>query len=611
MKVKLLVSACALLCLGSASAQFNNAYIAGQSPNNSGFSIEQFGGVSTRPLFGAAMTSYKSRSEYSSTNGVRIIGFDFTGTTLYDKLYPLSEDMQSFDMCQGTRGWEYTYLTTGYANLNGLNQMFILQVKGDNGSLVNSRYYTFTGPYKDYHMQGLSITPYDDGYAVVGFATRSYPTPSDAPFQTQEMFIASFDADLNPRWITLFDYRLANANFRDMAMHVTNVPGLGFHITGACESNLSNGYEAVLNMMVAYDGTISWENSILDVDYEKAEIGQYSIYDPRYDMIFMLTYKASSANIGVYAVDPYTGSIIGRGARFWDPNGYIRVLYGLRIDHDPINSDDLLINGYVVKGDETIFPTLSGGGMPTFLTSINIQNLLNSNSGGSRLMVYENPNAPYRLFNFSNNLLANSNPVLNIPSSIGYNPQMALTQGDANMMVSPVLLPTTAVMFQPDISRHTNLYEDPCVLFVMDVKYEPCRYVYTPLIRKDEDRLDYQLYRDVVEPRYATIECRDFLSPRSSEAETDLEQPAGETRLYPTLVHEAISTLTLEFTADDSREIAVTIYDASGRLIGQVNKISVPGANKLEIRAENLATGVNLVKVTGLSQPFVQKVIRN
>jgi len=612
MKNRLLILAAAFLGMGSAAtAQFGNSYFSGATRNNSGFVIEHFVQTSGAPGYITATTCYPAPG--SPTNGIRVIATNTAGGLVFDRKFTSFTDIHVMDICRDAA--TNTYLGTGYLFIGGAYRPFIVRMTAA-GTLVAARYYIPAAPYNTYHFQALSITPFNGNqFAIVGFGTPLQPTQANASAQTnQQMFITLVDINLNQIATTGFNHVITfNNNILDVPIHVTDVPGIGLHVTGAMQANIPGRAEGVLNVMFDYGGNMMWEQSFIDLTSEDVEIGQYSYYDSYWGLLYVLSYKYNSRTVGVYAVDPSTGWILS-GSDYSDPLGQLHDIYGLSITKDDVSMpDELFITGYVIFSSG--YPWSSTSRLPVFTTKMNIIDLIVGTSNTVNFNMYDIPNDQYRFFNFSNHMLASTNTVIRVPTNLGFTPQMAiLDPASQDIIISSPRISNMFGGWHPTITQHTAYYNDACSMYTQPINYDFCMPGLTPLA-------NYYPYSfsPITLPSPVTMlpstpyGCGAIFTPNSGEDEnmlgTDVEESVSY-RIYPTLVSASDPTLYLELSDAKDSEIQISIYDASGRLLHQLNRSVFAGDTRIEIPADNLAPGMNVIRINGLDKPVTQKIMR-
>ena len=624
MKTKPLLLAVAFFFTGTLlRAQFSNTYHSGTSQNHSNFLIEQVGNSSDVLVnYIAVSTSYANTGMLSPTNGIRITGLDYFGNPVWDRRYTNLSDIHALDITLDP--FNGTFLITGYVKLGALNRLFVARVTS-NGA-VTGMYYVNTGTFNNYHLHGTSVVAFNGGnVAVTGVATALPPTSGNIPFQTNQMFLAILTPTLGHINTTFFAHQsLSLNNYQDVPLHIIDLPRVSqLFITGAAQSNLPGRREAVMNMYFDYSGNFVNELSFMDLSSQRAEIGQYSYYDPFYDLIFLLSYKVNSGMTGVYAVDPYSGSVVA-ASEFLDPNGLIATMYGLSLNKDNINSpQELFISGYIP--DNRLYDPNT---MPMFTVSMSIPDLIGGNTGFPVLFAYPDPdNSGYRFFNFSDNMFSSSNPVLDIPTHLGFSPQMAILDNSLNIVMASPRLSQMFDGYHPNVSQNIYYYWQACTNDILTVQYQRSSYNYISRI----SNLNYSSQTALNLPGATNLPtgvypCFQFFAPNGENDGTNEEIENNEDtenilgtedpsvtgfRVYPTVVNESSADLMLELTDVSEHELTITIYDAAGRRIFQQNATTFAGDNRITVKAENLAKGLNILHVTGLDKPLVTKILRN
>jgi len=616
MKTRSLLFAAAFLGFGMATqAQFSNTYQFGNSRSTSGYVIENYQNqITGQEGYIVVSTSYSNSGTLSPTNGIRITVVNLSGLPIWERLYTNLPNIHSFDVCPDRT--TNSYLFTGYVFQGGINRLYIGRVNANTGA-VTGAFYVAGGTFAGYNFHGLSITTYNQNQiAVCGVATKAPPTWANAPGQTNEMFLARFNSNLTPQVnpVTLFDHMGVWPNYYEVPISITDVPNVGWlHLTGSCLSNTPGKQEAVLSIFFDYSGNYVCESSFMDMSTQDAEIGQYNYYDPVYKLIYILTYKPNSRSMGVYVVDPTNCSMVKAGVDFKDQSGKLYNIHGLCITKDNTNApDEIFISGYVP--DNGVYDP---NHMPLFTTEIKIPDLINCQSNQPPFFVYDIDNSGYRGFDFSNEMFANSNPVLTIPSSIGYTPQMAVIDRNRNNVLAS---PRVSYMFggyHPTVTQNVGFFFNDCYGDQYPVEYNCCHFDYvdriTHLYRDPTSRVTLSGFTSYSASYY---KCGTFFEPNSgndqAEENTLGSDDAADSRfkVYPTLVSEANATLILELTDAAAHEIAIRIYDVSGKLLYQQNGNTTAGSNRIEVRAQNLAPGVNIMHVSGLEKPVITKIVR-
>jgi len=612
MKTKaLLFSVVFLVCFGMLPAQFSNTYQTGFSQTHSGFLIEKFGNSLVNASYLVVSTSYVYSGSSLNTNGVRITAVDNAGNPVWDKKYTNLQGIHCLDLSLDPNNG--TFLITGYIYLGGLNRMFVARITSAGN--VSGVYYINTGTFTDYYMHGINITTFGGGsVAVTGVATSQPPNSGNVSSQSNQMFLTILDASLNHVSTTFFSHQnFSFNNFRDVPLHITDLPNARMlHITGAAETNMRRRQEGVLNIYFDYAGNYMFEQSFMDMATETAEIGQYSYYDNVYDLIFLLTYKATSHTMGMYAVDPYTGTVLA-GSDYYDPSLQLDSIYGLVITKDDVNSpNELFISGYT--SHTGIYPNST---MPVFTVSMYIPDLLSGSSGFPALFAYPIDNQNYRNFDFSKDMFSSSSPVLNIPTSLGYTGQMAVMDNTNLVTVSP-RYSLSLGGYHPTVSQNFLYYWHACTSDIFPVQYDRCGWDYITPIQPPARTTQVRLGLPGLTTLFTNVYSCSMLfrEPAGSvdetkSAETENSVAPVTHKVYPTVVNEASADLTLELTDVAEHKLTVSIYDAAGRRIFQQNANSFAGDNRIIIKAENLAKGLNILHVTGLEKPLVTKILRN
>ena len=599
----------------AAQAQFSNTYQFQVSQNTSGYVIENYRNSAGQEGYIVVSTSYRNTGTISPTNGVRVTVVDLNGIPIpgMERLYTNLPNIHAFDICPDPT--TNSYLFTGYVMQGNLNRLYIGRVNANTG-VVTGAFYVAGGTFTGFNFHGLSITTYNQNMiAVCGVATKAPPTGQNAPGQTNEMFLARFNSNLTPVGsVTLFDHMGTWPNYYEVPLSITDVPNVGWlHLTGSCLSNTPGKQEAVFSAFLDYNGNFVCENSFMDKSTQDAEIGQYNYYDPVYKLIYILTYKVNSRTMAVYVVDPNDCSAIRPGLEFKDQTGLLYNIYGLCLTKDNQNRpDELFISGYIP--DNGVYDP---NHMPLFTTEIKIPDLLNCQNNQPPFVVYDIDNSGYRFFDFSNEMFASTNPVLNIPSSIGYTPQMAVIDRYQNNVLASARVSYMFGGYHPTVTQNNNFFHNECYEEHYPVEYY-CADVervdrITHLYQDPTSRVAMNGYTSYM-PNY--YKCTTFFQPNSGNDQTEentlgSDDIANENyRVYPTVVSEANATLWLELTDASEHEIAIRIYDVSGRLLYQQNGNTTAGSNRIEVRAQNLAPGVNIMHVHGLDKPLITKILR-
>lgn len=627
MKTKILfLTAACLFTLTGLRAQWGNSYQVATSRNNQGFVIENFVTTGGIPGYITACTSYNNGAAGSVTSGIRITAVTNAGAVVWDRrFYNNNTEIRVFDIYR--QAATNRYVVVGYTRTGGLNRAFVLQFSAA-GAVITTRFLPIVSPNfgaASSWVHGISITEFNGtGYAVTGFITNQLPTAAASATQRNECFLALVDYNLNYINTTLFAHNSMVGNNRgDVPLHITDVPGVGLHITGGCESNLPGRAEAVLNIMFDYNANLLWENSFMDLNTEDVEIGQFSYYDNIYGVLYLMSYKYNSRTVAVYAIDPASGAVISALTLF-DPNQVIQNLYGLTLTKDDINSpDNLYITGYVISSMN--FPQTNVFGYPVFSTSIFIPDLIGGTANTTNLFVYDIQMPNYGSFNFAsnNNMLGSNNTILRIPTNLGFATQMAVADQDRIVISSP-RFSNLFGQWHPTITQHTTYFNDACYAYSQVYKYDLSNWGPVPpaiLFPSQYATVNLpcvvlNLAPNVYPCSAFFIQAPDNLQQTNNEEENTTftlgeEELLTGYRFYPTLVNQSSAELYLEMPQDKDRAIEVSIYDMSGRLLHQYNSSVFAGQNQTLIRAENLAPGVNIVYIQGLDKPVVQKVVRN
>jgi len=602
MKTKVLLIAIAILGYCNAKAQFSITPRSTVAQNNSGFLIEK--SLSTSGGYIIVNTTYANTGPLSPTNGIRIMEVDNFGSVLWDRKYTSFPHVRVLDICRHPANG--TYLITGYVGQAAINRLFIAQI-GPAGGVTGFIYYP-VGMFSSYHHHGMSITTFNGGsVAVTGVATSLSPVPNNASAQSNVIFVATFTPALTPVNLTYHNH--ATPGYQDIPLHIMDVPSTGYlHVTGSSKSNIPGTLSATMNIFFNYNGNYVWEQSIID-PAESGEIGQYAYYDDFYDLIFILSYATPSNMAKVYAVAPTPGVGVLAVSRYNDPSGAIATIYGLTLTKDNVNSpNELFISGYL-PDNPIYYPTT----MPAFTTSLYIPDLLNIIPGSSPFYTYPNPdNSGYRFFNFSNDMFANSNPVLNMPTNLGYTSQMAVMDNNMNIVMATPRFSQMFGGYHPTISQNSFYYWHACTSLISSVQFDPRPFIevtdLNPLIQTIFSRSSLLGSTGLPTIIY---DCYDFLAPNNENTLSDEDQTMTGYKLYPTVVNEASADITFEFTDAASHNLTISIYDAAGRKIFQQHAGSNAGENRIIIRAENLAKGMNIIHVTGLEEPLTTKILRN
>jgi len=604
----------AFLGFGTATqAQFSTSYQFQNSQNTSGYAIEYFRDQSSgREGYIVVSTSYQNTGTLAPTNGVRITVVDMSGTPMWERLYTNMPDIHGFDICPDPNN--NAYLFTGYFRQANNNRMYVGRVNAATGA-VTGAFYVATGQFNTYNFHGLSITTNSQGQiAITGAATRFAPTPPNAGAQTNEMFLTLLTPTFAHMTTTLFDHIGDANNYEEVPLSITDVPNMGwYHITGSCQTNIPGRPTGVLSIFFDYAGNYMCESSFMDMSTQDSEIGQYNYFDPVHKLIYILTYKANSRSMGIYMLDPNDCSNIQTGLEFKDPNGVLYNIQGLCITKDnTFSPDQIFISGYIP--DNGVYDP---NHMPLFTTEVKVDDLRDCKSNQPPFFVYDIDNSGYRFFDFSNNMFANSNPVLPMPSSIGYTPQMAVIDPYRNNVLASARWSYMFAGFHPTVTQNLNYYENDCYQERFEMEYHCCHFDrldrISNLYFEPQSRINLNGYTSYFPDYY---KCGSFFQPNSendqNEGNTLGSDDAANSRhnVYPTVVSEANATLWLELTDAAAHEIAIRIFDVSGKLLYQQNGNTTAGSNRIEVRAQNLAPGVNIMHVSGLEKPVITKILR-
>jgi len=619
MKTRLLLFAMAFLgycTVIQAQPPFSYTYQTGIAQNHSGFIMEK--SLTAAGGYIIVSTMYVNPNPFSPTNGIRITSVDAAGSVQWDRKYTNFPDIHAMDICQDPSSG--TYLITGYVLQGAFNRLFIARIT--QAGVVTGFMYLAVGPFNNYHHHGMSITTYAGGrVAVAGVATRLLPTAANVPGQSNQLFVTVLTPALVHVNTSYTAHQSAGPNnYHEVPLHIMDVPTAGtagfLHVTGAVESNMPGTQEATMNMFFDYNAQYQWEQCIMD-PAEFGEIGQFAYYDNVYNLIYILSYAVSSRMVTVYAVNPAPGGGVIVASRFSDPSFNIYTMYGLTLTKDNVNSpDELFISGYIP--DNAIY---NPNTMPTFTVSLYIPDLLSGTTGFPALFAYPDPdNSGYRFFDFSNNMFANSNPVLNMPTNLGYTSDMTVLDNNMNIVMATPRFSQMFGGYHPTINQNAFYYWHQCTSDIYSVQYDRWPFAIVPRI---SNLVPQATQSRITTPgatplNWTTYDCSmTFFAPNSQNDENgentldNEEQIMTVYKVYPTVVNEASADLTLELTDVADHNLTISIYDAAGRKIFQQNANSVAGNNRIIIKAENLAKGLNILHVTGLEKPLVTKLLRN